>query len=285
MAKNALVPDHLIKYLHSEDGGQFTPSFVVDGDALAAKSDDEVFQVYRSCRAARVARIILFYELQRRGKVGEPTVDGVTALDRFFASHGLVYQTEYKFAYRDKIKFEGELEAARVAALPQPIPNLTIGEAGDEDACDHKDIEDHETTTPEPEKKPCFRCGQLKTKGEKLEKEILDLKEGKKDLKTANVVLQEELDALKKTKKTEQKKKDAAAATLDKPSSTKRVGDTSEPYVGFYWEFRKAAKPYGIFATDTAAYGTAALCECNSETEANMKVREYGNERASSATA
>jgi regulator of replication initiation timing len=286
MTKNALVPDHLIKYLQSEDGGQFTLSFVVDGDALAAKSDDEVFQVYRSCKSARVARIILFYELQRRGKVGGPTVNGVTALDRFFDAHGLIYETEYKFVYRDKIKFEEELEAARVAALPQPIPNLTIGEAGDEDACDHEDIEDDETTTPDPEKNPCFRCGQLKTKVEKLEKEILDLKQGKKDLKTANAVLQEELDALKKARKTaKKKKKDAAAATLDKPSGTKRVGHTSEPYVGFYWEFRKAAKPYAIFAVDTATYGTAALCECPNETEANMKVREYGNERASSATA
>ena len=77
-----------------------------------------------------------------------------------------------------------------------------------------------------------------------------------------------------------------AAAKLDKTRVAKgvRIGDEGEPYAGFYWKYCKAAKPYGVFAIDTETYGTAALIECNSESEANAKIREYGNERANAET-
>jgi len=288
MTKNALVPDHLIKYLQSEDGNEFKPSFVVDGDKLAAISNDELFSLYRSCKAARAARIIIFYELQRRGKVGGKTVDGVPARNRFFAEHGLNYDTEYKFVYRDKQAIEAELLAA---SKPRPVPDLTTGEAGDESITTREPVEPTTTTTkPEPAAKPvCKKCVKLEAKIKTLEAEKATLIEThkkkidelKKSLDDLRAETKRKIAALK-TGKIE-----AAAAKLDKTQVTKgvHVGDKSDPYVGFYWEFRKAAKPYGIFATDTAAYGTAALCECNSEPEANMKIREYGNERANSASA
>jgi hypothetical protein len=239
-------------------------------------SDSEIFRAFRFCKLTTEFRIILFHELVRRGRAAN------ILLTKYFSDNGFKYDTEYRFVKREE-------EARAELTAPQPVPELGIGEAGDEEATTRETVEVAESTnqpeTPKPEKKPCHMCGVRKERIEKLEKEILDLKQAKKDLKAANKSLKESLHALRKENKSETKKLDAAGAKLDKPSGTKRVGDKSEPYGGFYWEFRKAAKPYGIFATDTATYGTAALCECNSESEALTKIREYANDEAKTATA
>jgi hypothetical protein len=283
MTKNALVPDHLIKYLQSEDGNEFKPSFVVDGDKLAAISNDELFSFYRSCKAARAARIIIFYELQRRGKVGGKTVDGVPALNRFFAEHGLNYDTEYKFVYRDKQAIEAELLAA---SKPQTVPDLTTGEAGDESITTREPVEPTTTTKPEPASTPvCKKCVKLEEKVKTLEAKNASLIETHKkkvdELKKSLEGLRTE--TRRKIAEVKGKKRDAEAAKLDQPSGTKRVGDKSEPYVGFYWEYRKAEKPYGIRSVANPELGV--LCECKSEQDALMKIREYGNERANAVGA
>jgi hypothetical protein len=284
-----LVSESITKYVKAEDGVEFTPSFVVDGDKLAAMSDDNLFKVYRSCKAARAARIIIFYELQRRGKVGGKTVDGVPALNRFFADHGLNYDTEYKFVYREKQAIEAELLAA---SNPKPVPDLAVAEAGDEEATEREDIEVKEpttiTTTPETPKPACKKCVKLEAKITKLEEEKAALIEiHKKKVEELKKSLEDlRAETKRKIAELKGKKQDTAAAKLDtKPQGGTRIDDTSEPVNGFYWKFRKAAKPYGIFNTDTAMYGTAALCECNNEQDAVMKIREYANELTKTAKA
>jgi hypothetical protein len=322
MAKDALVPDSIVKYLQSEDGNEFKPSFVVDGDKLAAISNDELFSFYRSCKAARAARIIIFYELQRRGKVGGKTVDGVPALNRFFADHGLNYETEYKFVYREKQAIEAEFLAASnpkpVPALAEPLTiggtvfektnlekplivkeaNVTTGEVLVEDQSGDEPIQgthpradlitlDQKVAaeTPKPPKPSCKKCVKLEAKITTLEaekatliathkKKIDELKKSLDDLRA---------ETKRKIADLKGKKQDDSAAKLDKPSGTKRVGDTSEPYLGFFWEFRKTEKPYGIRSVANPQLGV--LCECKSETDAIIKIREYANEEAKAASA
>jgi hypothetical protein len=284
-----LVPDSITKYVQLEDGVEFTPSFVVDGDKLAAMSDENLFKVYRSCKAARAARIIIFYELQRRGKVGGRTVDGVPALNRFFADYGLNYDTEYKFVYREKQAIEAELLAA---SNPKPVPDLAVAEAGDAESCEREEIEVSEPTTtttkPEMPKTACKKCVKLEAKIKTLEAEKATLIEThKKKIDELKKSLDElRFETKRKIAELKAKKFDDSSAKLDKKQAGVRVvGDKSEPHFGFYWEFRKAAKPYGIFATDTKTYGTAALCECKSETDAITKIREYAADEAKAASA
>lgn len=282
-----LVPDCIVKYLQSEDGVEFTPSFVVDGDKLAAKSDDELFQVYRSCKAARLARIIIFYELQTRGKFGGKTVDGVPALNRFFSDHGLNYDTEYKFVYREKQAIEAELLAA---SNPKTVPDLAAGEAGDVQSICREEVKVGETTTTNPVETPkpvCKKCEKLEAKVKMLEeknaaliethkKKVEELKKSLEDLRT---------ETKRKIADLKAKKQDTAVAKLDikQGAAGVHVGDKCEPYLGFYWEFRKTMKPYGIRSVANPELGV--LCECKSESEALMKIREYGNEQAKAANA
>lgn len=299
--------------MRSEDGTEFSPSFVVDGDKLAAMSDVDLFKVYRSCKAARAARIIIFYELQRRGKVGGKTIDGVPALNRFFADYGLNYDTEYKFVYRDKLAIEAELNPPK-PDLPKPeeLKPLVAGEtvfektnlenplvvkednettresvvldqSGDDDVekivprADLITLDEKVAASTKTPKPTCKKCVKLEAKIKTLEEKNAALIETHKkkvvELETALDNLR--ADTKRKIAELKDKKRDESASKLDKPSGTKRVGDKSEPHCGFYWEFRKAAKPYGIFSTNTQLYGTAALCECNSEPEALTKIREY----------
>jgi len=309
-----LVSDSIAKYVRSEDGTEFSPSFVVDGDKLAAMSDVDLFKVYRSCKAARAARIIIFYELQRRGKVGGKTIDGVPALNRFFADYGLNYDTEYKFVYRDKLAIEAELNPPK-PDLPKPEElkplvagdtvfektnlerplvvkedsqttreSVVLDQSGDDEPvekivprADLITLDEKVAASTKTFKPTCKKCAKLEAKIETLEEKNAALIETHKK-KVAQ--LEKALDDLRvetrrKVAELKDQKRNASAAKLDKPSGTKRVGDKSEPHCGFYWEFRKVAKPYGIFSTNTQLYGTAALCECNSESEALTKIREY----------
>ncbi len=287
--KNALVPDHLLRYLQSEEGRAFQPSFVVDGDLLASKTDDEVWTVYRSCKAARAARIILFYELCRRGKVGGKTIDGVPALERYFREHGFEYDTEQKFVYRDKKAFELELEEARLAALPQPVPDLTTSPAGDGDATEREDIEDSDTMSEsEPaEKKPCYRCGQHVTKIERLEKEKQKLKDeieewGKAtQSRNPKSFLNKEAERVEKALK--QAKKTAKAPVVNpSKSSGSMIGKTSEPVDGFYWEFVKDGM-YAILDAQNPNLGI--LTKLKSPQDADLYISERVKERRAAAAA
>lgn len=133
--------------------------------------------------------------------------------------------------------------------------------------------------------KVCKKCAtkdatieklQLLTSDQEAEIKAWKLATGAKSLKAFRkaqaVAVEKAAKAAKKAAKVAQPK--------DKTVGTPKFGTRGDTYVGFYWEYRKAAKPYAVLAVDTETYGTAPLCECNNQQDANAKVREYGNERA-----
>jgi hypothetical protein len=190
------------------EGDSLEFPMVIDGDKLALLSDAVIARAYRFAKLTTEFRIPLFHELVRRGRAGN------ILLVKYFNDLGLKYDTEYRFVKREE---EARLlEAAELHAElnPAPIPDLALpAEAGDEKACEREEIEVSEPA-PKPEKKPCHMCGVRKERIEKLEKEIIDLKQEKKDLKAMNKSLRESLDTLQKerkeVKKASVKKQDAA---------------------------------------------------------------------------
>jgi hypothetical protein len=187
---------------------EFPPA--IDGDNLDAMSDSEIFRLYGLTKLTTELRTTIYHELVKRAEKA-----GILR-EKFFADHGFKHDTEYRFVKREKEAKLLEAEELAAALNPEPMSDLSLpAEAGDAESCEREEAEvdesdDEPTTTNQPEtpkaeKKPCHMCGVRKTRIEKLEKEILDLKQEKKDLKVMNKNLQESIDSLLKERKGEKK--------------------------------------------------------------------------------
>ena len=106
---------------------EISPSSATNKEKLAAMPVEILFDFYKACKDAREARIIIFYELVRRGKVGGKTVNGVTALEAFCDKYGLNYETESKFVYRDKQARLEELNPPKPTEETEELEPLTVG--------------------------------------------------------------------------------------------------------------------------------------------------------------
>ncbi len=147
-----------------------------------------------------------------------------------------------------------------------------MAKAGDEEATEREEISDPPTTTtptpaPKAEKKPCHMCGVRKVRIEKMEKEILDLKQEKKDLKAVNKTLQGNLDALMKERKDDKK------AAVKKQNAEFVIP-----------EYRKDKLVTGEFAIMQRARGGWVSIEINKdETAIDARLAELKNKAAAKA--
>jgi hypothetical protein len=269
-------PINSITLKDAEGSFEFSPT--LDGDALDKMSDSEIFRVYAFCKRNTELRVTLYHEMVKRAEAR-----GIARV-KYFADHGFNADTEYRFAKKqEELRLE-EAELAHAALNPQPVPELGIGEAGDEGTTTREELVLDTTTTNPPEpapKKKCKKCAQLQGWLDARKKEVADLEQTrlaqKDEIKRLRAELLSFQEAGEKARKAA-KKQPAVNSTPTNGGSM--IGVKSEPVDGFYWEFVKE----GMYAIrDEKNPHLDVLTKLKSVQDADLYISERVKERRAAA--